>query len=143
MPAFAGTSSTPSNMWYQLLQTLFQEAIEMMRIGTRISPDWLDRPEDLRFLTQIGVDAVDITMDMVPGYLESGGAASRDGMKMVVDKLADVGLVIERANCLSSQFHDAYLGGTQCRARNPQRLHKRRTMRRVRHPRSRCSAIHE
>ena len=21
----------------------------MMRIGTRISPDWLDRPEDLRF----------------------------------------------------------------------------------------------
>ena len=83
----------------------------MMRIGTRISPDWLDRPEDLRFLTQIGVDAVDITMDMVPGYLESGGAATRDGMKMVVDKLADVGLVIERANCLSSQFHDAYLGG--------------------------------
>ena len=83
----------------------------MMRIGTRISPDWLDRPEDLRFLVQIGVDAVDITMDMVPGYMETGGAASRDGMKMVVDKLADVGLTIERANCLSGQFHDAYLGG--------------------------------
>ena len=52
----------------------------MMRIGTRVSPDWLDSPEDLRFLTQIGVDAVDITMDMVPGYIETGGAASRDGM---------------------------------------------------------------
>ena len=83
----------------------------MMRIGTRISPDWLDRPEDLRFLTQIGVDAVDITMDMVPGYMESGGAASRDGMAMVVDKLGEAGQVIERANCLSRQFHDVYLGG--------------------------------
>lgn len=83
----------------------------MMRIGTRISPDWLDRPEDLRFLTQIGVDAVDITMDMVPGYLESGGAVTRDGMKMVVEKLGEAGQVIERANCLSAQFHDVYLGG--------------------------------
>ena len=83
----------------------------MMRIGTRISPDWLDRPEDLQFLTQIGVDAVDITMDMVPGYLESGGAVTRDGMKMVVEKLGEAGQVIERANCLSGQFHDVYLGG--------------------------------
>ena len=52
----------------------FQEVTAMMRIGTRVSPDWLDRPEDLRFLVQIGVDAVDITMDMVPGYMETGGA---------------------------------------------------------------------
>ena len=29
-----------------------EEAKTMMRIGTRISPDWLDRPEDLRFLTR-------------------------------------------------------------------------------------------
>ena len=79
---------------------IFQEVTVMMRIGTRISPDWLDRPEDLRFLTQIGVDAVDITMDMVPGYLESGGAVTRDGMKMVVEKLGEAGQVIERANCL-------------------------------------------
>ena len=28
----------------------------MIRIGTRISPDWLERPDDLRFLKQIGVD---------------------------------------------------------------------------------------
>ena len=25
-----------------------------MLIGTRISPDWLERPDDLRFLKQIG-----------------------------------------------------------------------------------------
>ena len=37
-----------------------------MKIGTRISPDWLERPEDLRFLKQIGVDCVDITMPPVP-----------------------------------------------------------------------------
>ncbi len=28
----------------------------MMKIGTRISPDWLDRPDDLAFLKQIGSD---------------------------------------------------------------------------------------
>ena len=32
-------------------------------------------------------------------------------MKMVVEKLGEAGQVIERANCLSGQFHDAYLGG--------------------------------
>ena len=83
----------------------------MMRIGTRISPDWLDRPEDLRFLAQIGVDAVDITMDMVPGYVESGGAVTRDGMAMVVEKLGEADLVIERANCWRQYFDEAYMGG--------------------------------
>ena len=39
----------------------------MIRIGTRISPDWLERPDDLKFLKQIGVDYVDITLDMVDG----------------------------------------------------------------------------
>ena len=40
----------------------------MMKIGTRSSPDWLARPGDLAFLKQIGVDGVDITMDICPGY---------------------------------------------------------------------------
>jgi len=31
----------------------------MIRIATRISADWLDRPEDLKFIKQIGVDYVD------------------------------------------------------------------------------------
>ncbi len=83
----------------------------MIRIGTRISPDWLERKDDLRFLKQIGVDAVDITMDMVPGYVQSGGAINHDGMDMVVDKLGDAGLLIERANCLSGYFRDVYLNG--------------------------------
>lgn len=43
-----------------------------MLIGTRISPDWLERPDDLRFLKQIGVGVVDITMSPIPGYDETG-----------------------------------------------------------------------
>ena len=36
----------------------------MIRIGARVGPDWLDRPDDLRFLQQIGVGCLDITLDM-------------------------------------------------------------------------------
>src|SRR5215813_2078789 len=45
-----------------------------IRIGTRISPAWLksDKDNDLRFLKQIGVDYVDITLDAVKGYTETG-----------------------------------------------------------------------
>ncbi len=42
-----------------------------LKIGTRVSPDWLERPDDLAFLKQIGVDCVDITLDMCPGYIET------------------------------------------------------------------------
>ena len=40
-----------------------------IRIGTRISPAWLRSPNDgdLRFLKQIGVDALDIELVMVKG----------------------------------------------------------------------------
>lgn len=44
-----------------------------MKIGTRISADWLDRPEDLCFLTQIGVDCVDITMSLVAATKSPAG----------------------------------------------------------------------
>ena len=67
-----------------------------MKIGTRISPDWLERPEDLSFLTQIGVDCVDITMSLVPDYEESGGRLSRDGLSQCVDILGGAGLAIAR-----------------------------------------------
>lgn len=40
----------------------------MIKIGTRIDPTWLDRPKDLQFLKQIGVDVVDVTLDIFPGY---------------------------------------------------------------------------
>ena len=69
-----------------------------MKIGTRISADWLDRPEDLSFLTQIGVDCVDITMGDVSGFKESGGRLTREGLNRCVDALGDAGLVIERMN---------------------------------------------
>ena len=45
-----------------------------MKIGTRVSPDWLERPDDLAFLKQIGVDCVDITLDMCPGLHGDRGA---------------------------------------------------------------------
>ena len=70
----------------------------MMKIGTRISPDWLERPEDLRFLRQIGVDVVDITLNICPGYAEGGGRANRAGLEMVVERLDQAGLKVERAN---------------------------------------------
>ena len=52
-----------------------------MLVGTRVSPDWLHRPDDLRFLKQIGVDVVDITMDFIPGFLEAGMRLSREGLQ--------------------------------------------------------------
>ena len=54
----------------------------MMKIGTRISPDWLNRPNDLAFLKQIGVDCVDITLDICPGYSEAGGRANHEGLEL-------------------------------------------------------------
>ena len=82
----------------------------MMKIGTRISPDWLERPDDLRFLKQIGVDYVDITLDIVQGYEESGGRATREALEEVVTRLDDVGLRIERANGLNRHYENTFLG---------------------------------
>lgn len=75
-----------------------------MKIGTRISPDWLQRPDDLKFLGQIGVDVVDITMDIVPGYKEAGGRANRAGMQQVAETLDAAGLKVERANTLNHDY---------------------------------------
>ena len=82
----------------------------MMKIGTRISPDWIERPDDLRFLKQIGVDYVDITLDMVRDYEESGGRATREALEEVVTRLDDVGLKIERANSLNRHYEKTFLG---------------------------------
>ncbi len=82
----------------------------MMKIGTRISPDWLNRPDDLRFLKQIGVDCVDITLDICPGYNEAGGRASREGLEKVVETVERAGLKIERANALNRHCQAAFLG---------------------------------
>ena len=82
----------------------------MIKIGTRISPDWLDRPQDLAFLKQIGVDVVDITMDICPGYNQAGGRADRQGLTHVVEILDKAGLKVERANTLNKHFAKIFLG---------------------------------
>ena len=82
----------------------------MMRLGTRVSADWIDRSDDLRFLKQIGIDYVDIVLDMVPGYREAGGRANREGLEKVVERLDRAGLKIERANTMSGDYRNAYLG---------------------------------
>lgn len=82
-----------------------------IRIGARISPAWLksENDKDLRFLKQIGVDWVDITLDQVEGYPESG-RFSRDALKKYLDRLAAVGLRVERANSLGPFYLNAHLG---------------------------------
>lgn len=80
-----------------------------MKIGTRISPDWLHRPDDLKFLKQIGVDVVDITMDMCPGYVEAGGRANREGLQQIAETLDAAGLKVERANTLNHDYMRTFL----------------------------------
>lgn len=80
-----------------------------MLIGTRISPEWLDRPDDLRFLKQLGVDVVDITMDLIPGYNETG-RLGRDGLQRACELLDAAGLRIERINSTGDRTRDTFLG---------------------------------
>ncbi|MDP7231871.1 MAG: hypothetical protein QF908_01015 [Dehalococcoidia bacterium] len=57
----------------------------MIKIDTRISAEWINRPDDLSFLKQIGVDYVDIVLDMVEGYQEAGGRVTRVGLENVME----------------------------------------------------------
>ncbi len=82
----------------------------MIKIGTRISPDWLNRPKDLQFLKQIGVDVVDITLDICPGFRESGGRLSREGLERVAEIVDKADLKVERANALNSYMKSIFLG---------------------------------
>lgn len=82
----------------------------MIKIGTRIRADWLDRPDDLKFLKQIGVDCVDITLDICPGYLEAGGRANRAGMEKVAKTVEAAGLKVERANTFNNHYQKTFLG---------------------------------
>ena len=81
-----------------------------IRIGTRISKDWIDRPDDLRFLKQIGIDYVDIVLDMVPGFDDAGGRASKEGLDDVLEKLDKADLKVERANTSGPDYINAFLG---------------------------------
>lgn len=83
---------------------------DMIKIGTRVSPDWLSRPKDLQFLKQIGVDVVDITLDICPGYKESGGRMSKEGVEQLVEALDKWGLKVERANSVNAYTRKTFLG---------------------------------
>lgn len=80
-----------------------------MKIGTRISADWLHRPDDLKFLKQIGVDVVDITLDICPGYVEAGGRANPAGLQQVAETLDAAGLKVERANTFNHDYLRTFL----------------------------------
>jgi mannonate dehydratase len=82
----------------------------MIKIGTRISADWLKQPDDLKFLQQIGVDCVDITLDICPGYLEAGGRANRSGLQQVAEAVDAAGLKVERANTSNRDYQKTFLG---------------------------------
>jgi mannonate dehydratase len=81
-----------------------------IRIGTRISPAWLRSPNDgdLRFLKQIGVDALDIELVMVKGYQETGSITGQ-ALRELTDRFGAVGLRIERANALGNHILNAHL----------------------------------
>lgn len=82
-----------------------------IRIGTRISPAWLqsESDDDLRFLKQIGVDYVDIELIMVKGYQETG-SITKDALLELITRFDAVGLKIERANALGPFILNAHLG---------------------------------
>ncbi|MEE2658248.1 MAG: mannonate dehydratase [Candidatus Latescibacterota bacterium] len=80
-----------------------------MKIGTRISADWLERPGDLAFLKQIGVDVVDITMDLIPGFSKNH-RLTREGVQQAADILDTAGLSIERINSVGAQTMNTFLG---------------------------------
>ena len=81
-----------------------------IRIGTRISPAWMRSQDDadLRFLKQIGVDALDIELVMVKGYRETG-TITRPALRELMGRFEAVGLRIERANALGDYILNAHL----------------------------------
>lgn len=81
-----------------------------IKIGVRFNDRWLNSPgdADLKFFKQIGVDCVDITLNLIPGYAEHGVFAKAD-LDAFVRRLDDVGLKIERANSLGPHYLNAHL----------------------------------
>ena len=81
-----------------------------IRIGTRISAAWMksENDNDLRFLKQIGVDYVDITLDLIDGYSEHGEFTRRE-LERLIKRFDNVGLKIERANSRGRYYLNAHL----------------------------------
>jgi mannonate dehydratase len=81
-----------------------------MRIGVRFGEPWLHskNDDDLRFFKQIGVDHVDVELTLIKGYREHG-VVTRADLQAFIDRLAAVGLRIERANALGPYALNALL----------------------------------
>ncbi len=80
-----------------------------MVIGARISPDWLDRPDDLKFLKQVGVDCVDVEFDFFPEFKEAQGRLNREDVERVVETLDRIGLKIEKTDAKTRYSNTIYL----------------------------------
>jgi hypothetical protein len=72
---------------------------------------------DLRFLKQIGVDALDIELVMVKGYRETG-TITRPALRELMGRFEAVGLRIERANALGDYILNAHLDRPEGRRRS-------------------------
>ena len=109
--ATIGGLSGSSSFVYPAGLTSGLERKSSIRIGTRISPAWLqgENDNDLRFLKQIGVDYVDIELIMVKGYQETGSITTQ-ALHELITRFGDVGLKIERANALGPFILNAHLG---------------------------------
>ena len=81
-----------------------------IRIGARFNDQWLAsrNDDDLKFFKQIGVDYVDIELNLIKGYREHG-IFSRSDLKAFIKRLDAVGLRIERANSLGPYYLNAHL----------------------------------
>jgi mannonate dehydratase len=81
-----------------------------IRIGARFNGQWLasKNDDDLKFFKQIGVDYVDIELNLIKGYREQG-IFDRSDLKAFIKRLDAVGLRIERANSLGPYYLNAHL----------------------------------
>ena len=68
-----------------------------MYVSAYIHPKWFESEDDrdLHFLKQIGVDHVDISLNLIKGY-ETTGTFEKSDLTQLVDRLDGAGLKIER-----------------------------------------------
>ncbi|MBI2918640.1 MAG: mannonate dehydratase [Chloroflexi bacterium] len=80
-----------------------------MWVGTRIGPEWLKSGDDLRFLKQVGVDYLSVSLHALKGYAETG-RFEKDDLSRLVDRLDSFGLKIGRASSYGPPVDDIHLG---------------------------------
>ena len=82
----------------------------MLRIAARIGPDWLERPDDLILLKQLGIDFVDMTIDAFAGYRNNDRRLSGDDVARTVGILESAGLRMERCQVTHDDLRNAFMG---------------------------------